>query len=407
MNITRASSALLFISLFASFQSSADTVMVMMQSDPSGAKVFVDGSADSKGTTPCAVEVSVGEHKAKFVLDGYQPDEKTFTAKPTGGVTVKSVLKPLRALFTVKTVPSHATVYIDGTEKGKTPVIGTSLDPGDHEIRMDLAGYASVTQTVSVQLGEHKVIDIKLEKSSEPPPPPPTPKETAGSAPANQPADATATAPADTTQNKPADTTAPVKPPKLIQVPCWVCEGTGLLQSMGCPKCGGKGWEGINPCANCGGSRRIPLTCKACNGTGKIVGEGREGVCGVCGGKGAPPCPYCKGTGKTPRMNPEAYNGPTQTCPSCTGSGREMHGKCKICGGKGTMTVASGSWFRIARCYYCKGASEVPPHCGRCQGTGVIGTGQNAACCMQCCGTGQAGTVCAYCQGNGWIPAPK
>jgi len=403
MNVTKAFSAFLFISSFASLQSSADAVMVMMQSDPAGAKVFVDGGADPKGTSPCAVDVTVGEHKAKFVLDGYQPEEKTFTAKPTGGVTVKVTLKPLRALLSVKTVPSRAVVYVDGAEKGKTPVLGTSLDPGDHEVRMDLAGYASVTQTVSVQLGEHKVLDIKLEKSSEPPPPPPAPKETPGSASAGQTADSTAAG----TPDKPADASAPAKPPKVVQVPCWICEGSGLLQSMGCPKCSGKGYDGINPCPNCAGSRRVPLTCRACGGTGKIVGEGREGVCAACGGKGAPACPYCKATGKVPRANPEAYNGPTQTCPSCTGSGRDMHSKCKICGTKGTMTVSSAGWFSIVRCYYCRGASEVPPFCTRCQGTGVIGTGQNAACCMQCCGTGQAGTICAYCQGNGWIPAPK
>jgi DnaJ-class molecular chaperone len=202
----------------------------------------------------------------------------------------------------------------------------------------------------------------------------------------------------DKSNDKPAG-----KPPKLIDVNCWVCNGTGLLQAMGCPLCMGKGLQGFGACPKCNGTRRISLVCVACLGTGKF-GEIR---CPVCKGKNPPVCSNCKGTGKMKHNNPEAFGGPTQPCPSCKGSGLEMHAQCTVCGGKGTTTIVGNGFSWLTTCYYCKGLKEGAPSCIKCQGTGIIGTTENPAYCPQCAGTGQAGTLCTNCKGNGWVPAPK
>lgn len=49
--------------------------------------------------------------------------------------------------------PSGATVYIDGTEIGKTPFSSSAITTGDYEIKIVLPGYETQTARISIQKG--------------------------------------------------------------------------------------------------------------------------------------------------------------------------------------------------------------------------------------------------------------
>jgi hypothetical protein len=142
---------------------------------PSGAEVYVDGT--SKGKTPAQVALPLGEHPIRLSLQGYQEWEDRVTLAEAREYPLRVELKwavkmaPLR----IRSVPSGAAVFVDGTSRGETPAELT-LPTGEHTIRINLADHQGWEETV--QLEELKELNVELkpvakefylELSSEPP----------------------------------------------------------------------------------------------------------------------------------------------------------------------------------------------------------------------------------------------
>jgi hypothetical protein len=387
--------------LFLSLSASGADVSVTLQSDPPGAKVYIDNSGDSKGTTPCIVTLPEGNHVVKFDLQGYNLGQKTFSATGTD-VTVVCKLTARPASLTVESNPSKASVLIDGTEAGITPLREHLLEPGTHELRVQMDGYETVKKTIVVSAGQYVPYKFTLKKGAAAPVAP----DSVPNAP-DAVAPPTDTRTGSETNQDVKEPSIPGEPPKTIKVDCWVCSGKGVLQSMGCPKCKARGKAGSDNCSFCSGTGRIPLTCPGCKGRPLPSKPGEKApVCKLCNGKGGPVCLLCKGTGKLEKSNPEAAKGPTQTCPFCNGTGLEMHAKCIVCQ-DGTLTTSDSKFFIRFPCFHCKGTCEGPPACKTCYGKGYVGDDLKAVYCPQCLGTGIVGTPCSACKGKGWIPAPK
>lgn len=222
-------------------------------------------------------------------------------------------------------------------------------------------------------------------------------------------------------------------PPKTIKAQCPVCKGSGLMDRMGCARCQGDGFAGVDPCPTCGGSRQVPYKCPTCKGSGKLAVGKTERDCPSCRGKGAPPCPFCKGKGEIERLNPAAHNGPTETCARCRGSGFEAHARCIRCasgkinltsweddaGQGGTVIVGPGGAVvpgagrrtnmttRQETCPFCGGTREGQPVCRRCQGRGYAGPRGGEYPCLGCFGRQVLHVPCSGCGGRGWNPAAR
>ena len=126
---------------------------------PSGATLILDGV--NRGTTPLTLTgLSPGTHTARFSLSGYQEDTETVTvvAGGSGGgytFTLSPVVQvPTTGGLALNTIPSGATVVIDGVNRGTTPVTVTGLSPGPHTVRFSLAGYQEDTETLPVTAGQ-------------------------------------------------------------------------------------------------------------------------------------------------------------------------------------------------------------------------------------------------------------
>ncbi len=134
----------------------------------------------------------------------------------------------------------------------------------------------------------------------------------------------------------------------------------------------------FRPCADCDGAGS--MTCKRCNGTGKLSAD--RTVCAECNGKGKVKCKACDGTGKI---------------------------KCPLCGGSGRI---QGMWGRLGnqQCPRCRGAGTLDcPECDHGVKTCPVCNGKpnsgKAGVCPVCNG---AKTVkCATCDGTGMKAAPK
>jgi len=153
------------------------TGSINIQSEPSGANVYLDG--ELSGITPLLVpNLSPGNHIVIVELSGYEPYENTTVPVMAGATTlVSAILEPTPPLpdtgaIEIASSPADATVYLDDVLKGPTPLTIVNLVPGPYTIRIEKIGYEIWEDTVTVSAGETEVVEAVLTPTPSPTPTP-------------------------------------------------------------------------------------------------------------------------------------------------------------------------------------------------------------------------------------------
>jgi hypothetical protein len=126
-------------------------------------EITVDGK--SVGKAPAKVEgLAEGSHVIEGRKSGMISAEQTVKVKKGELITIKLTLKespPLRHTGAVRVVSPTlgATVYIDGTLAGKTPLLRDKLDVGPHFVSVRAAGHDEFVAPVEVKAGQ--IIEVK------------------------------------------------------------------------------------------------------------------------------------------------------------------------------------------------------------------------------------------------------
>jgi len=153
---------------------------LLIRSTPDGAGAFLDGR--DIGRTPVTMrDVEHGTHTVRVVREGYVAEERrvTITAdRPSRSLTFEltrarpaalapaasAALEREKVPVTVESRPAGASVFIDGTLIGKTPLTLVEVAAGDHAVSLDLDGYRRWSSSVRVVVGERNRITASLEK---------------------------------------------------------------------------------------------------------------------------------------------------------------------------------------------------------------------------------------------------
>ncbi len=116
-----------------------------VSSSPSGAGVYVDGSY--QGSTPLTVSVAPGSHSVRLEYSGYYSWSDTAYAYDSQTTSVYGSLTPVPnppvpspGYLSVSSSPSGASVYVDGSYQGKSPVTVT-VSSGSHSVSMEYSDY--------------------------------------------------------------------------------------------------------------------------------------------------------------------------------------------------------------------------------------------------------------------------
>jgi hypothetical protein len=137
-----------------------------LRSVPDGASVVM--GEKYLGKTPMKIsDISPGTYDVIFSQFGYQ---KFSTRVPVeaGRITeVSATLVPDTGAFAITSVPSGASVLVDGKNSGIAPVTVGNLTVGNHTVAVSLDGYIPMQQTVTVVSGQTLPVTIGL--SSIPP----------------------------------------------------------------------------------------------------------------------------------------------------------------------------------------------------------------------------------------------
>jgi len=132
-----------------------------IRSFPSGASAFIDGA--EVGTTPLVLQrVAPGTHTIELRLSGWQT--WTGTATAVKGTTAQIIANMTHAAYSlvVTSTPSGATVTVDGTVKGVTPLTLTGLKPRNYDLVVSLNGYAPITRSVDLSDDTQTTQDFSL-----------------------------------------------------------------------------------------------------------------------------------------------------------------------------------------------------------------------------------------------------
>lgn len=133
-----------------------------LQSNPSGADVYVDGSY--VGITPLNFSAAPGRHDVRFELAGYD-SFSTSTSVGAGqtqnvSATLQSQVRAGTIAFT--SVPSGADVYVDGRYVGSTPTGPIRFEEGNYTARFEAMGYQSTSINFRAVANRDLTVDAGL-----------------------------------------------------------------------------------------------------------------------------------------------------------------------------------------------------------------------------------------------------
>jgi hypothetical protein len=152
---------------------------LLIRSTPDGASALLDGR--DIGRTPVTMrDVQRGTHTVRVVRDGYIGEERrvSITAlRPSQSLTFEltrarpaatapaasAALEGEKVPLTVESRPAGASVFVDGTLIGKTPLTLGEVAAGDHAVSLDLDGYRRWSSSVRIIAGERNRVTASLE----------------------------------------------------------------------------------------------------------------------------------------------------------------------------------------------------------------------------------------------------
>ncbi|GMQ75780.1 MAG: PEGA domain-containing protein [Gammaproteobacteria bacterium] len=105
-----------------------------------------------------------GEYRVRASKAGYRPLDTRVDIAGSGNQTLEYVLDKLPGMVSFVVRPDvAASVSMDGTILGSTPITDMEISPGEHEFRVEAPRYAPASVRVEVRgLGERQSVDVVL-----------------------------------------------------------------------------------------------------------------------------------------------------------------------------------------------------------------------------------------------------
>lgn len=135
---------------------------LVMDVQPTDAAVYIDGSLEVLTNGTLSKLLKYGRHTYKVEASLYQPEEgEVEVNKERRKMSIQ--LKPDFGFMQINSIPEeNATVYLDGTLVGKTPLRTGKLSKGIHHIKALLPMFQPLESTVEVVAGQTSAANLKF-----------------------------------------------------------------------------------------------------------------------------------------------------------------------------------------------------------------------------------------------------
>jgi hypothetical protein len=137
------------------------TGLLLVHSTPPGAELTVNDV--HRGTTPALItDLPPGAYRLKISKTGFLPRLLDATIDNRTPKRIHTDLAADTATLTVKATPEGADISIDGMRLGTSPCTLQNIRTGNVSISIAAPGHRLFVETLSLQAGEHREIDIAL-----------------------------------------------------------------------------------------------------------------------------------------------------------------------------------------------------------------------------------------------------
>lgn len=129
--------------------------------EPSGATLTMNG----KDTHPTPVrlrDVVAGSHTWTLEAKGHEPKSGAFSFERGTNLLIDERLESSAGKLSFRSRPDGADVFLNGELVGNTPLEVNGVDPGLHQVLLDLPGHATVVRTLDTNDGSKGEVDVKL-----------------------------------------------------------------------------------------------------------------------------------------------------------------------------------------------------------------------------------------------------
>ncbi len=138
---------------------------LLVAADVPTARVSVDGQA--RGQTPLVLDgLSEGEHVVEVTAEGenIQPHRETVRIRAGERTTINAVLRVTPTGGTIRVISNapNAVIRLDGEVLGNAPVTRENVPVGEHIVEAAADGSQPTTQTVTVEAGRQRVVNMHL-----------------------------------------------------------------------------------------------------------------------------------------------------------------------------------------------------------------------------------------------------
>jgi hypothetical protein len=137
-----------------------NTGAINLTSTPSGAKIYLDDKY--QGITPQTLSnLEPGTYQLRLTKSGYQDWQQEVTVSPDKTIEIfvnLTLLSPALGTIKLTSTPSGASVFLDDSFKGVSPIIISNVPVGKHIIKVTKSGYQDWQQEINVS--SDKTIEI-------------------------------------------------------------------------------------------------------------------------------------------------------------------------------------------------------------------------------------------------------
>lgn len=130
-----------------------------INSSPSNARVYINGNYE--GRTPLTTTLREGQYNVQLTSDGYE--DFTTTVNLDRDRQINATLYGRKARLSVETEPSNASVFIDNSYVGRSPV-SVDLEGGRHTVRVEKSGYLTESRDVNLSSGTSSTLRIPMQE---------------------------------------------------------------------------------------------------------------------------------------------------------------------------------------------------------------------------------------------------
>jgi len=143
---------------------------INIQCNISNAAIYVDGlfRGFSRAGEVMSIADTAGSHTIRISVSGYNVFEQTVNVVGGQSTSVIATLNPpvRRGTVSFDSTPRGATVYLNGTNIGVTPIMAKEYNSGNYSVLFRKAGYADSNQQFSVAANQNFSVNASLAHTS-------------------------------------------------------------------------------------------------------------------------------------------------------------------------------------------------------------------------------------------------